>query len=320
MTHCDSNGRAAISLVRRRLLAAGAAGVGIAAASAAGASAAANPDGTTMTSTSASPPQSPEPAARRRPVLFVGHGSPMNIVADNAFTKMLARWGAALGKPKAILMVSAHWLTERDVQVSTTATPETIYDFYGFPQVLYTLKYAAPGAPDIARHAAAKLAAREDAQRGLDHGTWSVLRHMYPQADIPTFQLSIDITKPGSYHHALGRSLASLRDEDVLIVGSGNIVHNLRATMRGAPDSPHGLTPWAEEFDARAKAAIDAGDAPALMAYDKLTPGALTAVPFPDHYFPLLYAMGATGERETAKHVYEGFQAGTLSMRCVQWG
>jgi 4,5-DOPA dioxygenase extradiol len=262
-------------------------------------------------------------SANRLPVVFVGHGSPMNIVADNAFTKTLGAWGRELGKPKAILMVSAHWLTEREVQVSTTATPETIYDFYGFPQVLYTLKYAAPGAPDIARLAAGKLAPRvagEDRERGLDHGAWSVLRHMYPQADVPVFQLSIDITKPGSYHHAIGRALASLRDENVLIIGSGNIVHNLRATMRGAPDSPHGLTPWAEEFDVRAKAAIDSGDAPALMAYEKLTPGALTAVPFPDHYFPLLYAMGAVQSGEPVKHVYEGFQAGTLSMRCIQWG
>ena len=263
------------------------------------------------------------PPAKRWPVLFIGHGSPMNIVADNAFTQTLAHWGANLGKPAAILMVSAHWLTERDVQVSTTATPETIYDFYGFPQLLYTLKYAAPGAPDVARRAAGKLvprAAREDAARGIDHGTWSVLRHMYPAADVPVFQLSIDITKPGSYHHAIGRALAGLRDEGVLIIGSGNVVHNLRATLRGAPDSPHGLAPWAEEFDVRAKAAIDAGDAPALMAYDKLTPGALTAVPFPDHYFPLLYAMGAASEGERAAHVFEGFQAGTLSMRCVQWG
>jgi 4,5-DOPA dioxygenase extradiol len=262
-------------------------------------------------------------SASRLPVVFVGHGSPMNIVADNAFTKTLGAWGRDLGKPKAILMVSAHWLTEREVQVSTTATPETIYDFYGFPQVLYTLKYAAPGAPDIARLAAGKLAPRvagEDRERGLDHGAWSVLRHMYPQADVPVFQLSIDITKPGSYHHAIGRALAPIRDENVLIIGSGNIVHNLRATMRGAPDSPHGLTPWAEEFDVRAKAAIDSGDAPALMAYEKLTPGALTAVPFPDHYFPLLYAMGAVQGAEPVKHVYEGFQAGTLSMRCIQWG
>jgi 4,5-DOPA dioxygenase extradiol len=259
----------------------------------------------------------------RQPVIFIGHGSPMNIVANNAFTRTLAQWGGELGKPKAILMVSAHWLTERDVQVSTTAKPETIYDFYGFPQVLYTLKYAAPGAPDVARAAAKKLAPRiagEDPQRGIDHGTWSVLRHMYPQADVPVFQLSIDITRPGSYHHAIGKALASLRDEGVLIVGSGNVVHNLRATMRGAPDSPRGLTQWSDEFDVRAKTAIDEGDAPALMAYEKLTPGALTAVPFPDHYYPLLYAMGATQPGEPVRHAYEGFQAGTLSMRCVQWG
>jgi len=247
----------------------------------------------------------------------------MNIIADNAFTRRLARWGGDLGKPAAILMVSAHWLTEREVQVSTTATPETIYDFYGFPQVLYTVKYAAPGAPDLARAAAKRLAPRvagEDRERGIDHGTWSVLRHMYPDADIPVFQLSIDITKPGAYHYAIGRSLSGLRDENVLVIGSGNVVHNLRATMRGAPDSAHGLAPWAEEFDARVKAAIDTGDAAALMAYDKLTPGALTAVPFPDHYFPLLYALGASDAGEAIAHVYEGFQAGTLSMRCVQWG
>lgn len=262
-------------------------------------------------------------ATSRQPVLFIGHGSPMNAVADNAFTQMLGGWGRALGKPRAILMVSAHWLTEREVQVSTTATPETIHDFGGFPPELYRLQYPAPGAPAVAQRAAQALAPRVagiDAQRGIDHGGWSVLRHMYPQADVPVFQLSIDITKAGAYHHAIGRALAGLRDEGVLIIGSGNIVHNLRATMRDAPDSPHGLTPWAEEFDVRAKAALDAGDATALMAYETLTPGAMIAVPFPDHYFPLLYALGAARPGEAPRHVYEGFQAGTLSMRCVQWG
>ncbi|MEO8133269.1 MAG: class III extradiol ring-cleavage dioxygenase [Betaproteobacteria bacterium] len=158
------------------------------------------------------------------------------------------------------------------------------------------------------------------ATRGLDHGAWSVLRHMYNQADVPVFQLSIDITRPGAYHHSIGRALAALRDEGVLMVGSGNVVHNLRATMRGQPDTPQGLTPWAEAFDVRAKAVIDAGDARVLMAYESLTPGAPMAVPYPDHYFPLLYAMGASQAGEEPKHVYEGFQSGTLSMRCVQWG
>jgi 4,5-DOPA dioxygenase extradiol len=256
-------------------------------------------------------------------VLFIGHGSPMNAIADNAFTRMLGDWARELGRPRAILMVSAHWLTEREVQVSTTATPETIYDFGGFPPELYRLRYPAPGAPQFARAAAQALAPRVagiDATRGLDHGAWSVLLHMYPQADIPVFQLSIDIMKSGSYHHAIGRALAGLREQGVLIVGSGNVVHNLRVTMRDQPDTPHGMTPWAEEFDVQVKAAIDAGDARALMAYESLTPGALTAVPFPDHYFPLLYAMGAAQSGERARHVFEGFQAGTLSMRCVQWG
>ena len=263
------------------------------------------------------------PLKGRAPALFIGHGSPMNALADNAFTRMLGDWGRELGRPRAILMVSAHWLTEREVQVSTTAKPETIHDFGGFPPELYRLQYPAPGAPDVARTAAQALAPRVagiDAARGLDHGAWSVLRHLYRQADVPVFQLSIDITKSGAYHYAIGRSLAALREEGVLIVGSGNVVHNLRATMRGQPDTPHGLTPWAEEFDVRTKAAIDAGDARALMAYESLSSGALTAVPFPDHYFPLLYAMGAAQTGERVRHVYEGFQSGTLSMRCVQWG
>jgi 4,5-DOPA dioxygenase extradiol len=263
------------------------------------------------------------PAKERMPVLFIGHGSPMNAIADNAFTRMLTAWGRDLGRPAAILMVSAHWLTERQVQVSTTAQPETIHDFGGFPPELYKLQYPAPGAPAVARAAAQALAPRvagNDASRGLDHGAWSVLRHMYPLADVPVFQLSIDITKAGSYHHAVGRALAPLRDAGVLIIGSGNVVHNLRATMRGQPDTLHGMTPWAEDFDVRSRAAIDDWDAKALMAYETLTPGAMTAVPFPDHYFPLLYAMGAAQSGESVRHVYEGFQAGTLSMRCVQWG
>ena len=263
------------------------------------------------------------PLKGRAPAIFIGHGSPMNAVADNAFTRMLGDWGRALGRPRAILMVSAHWLTEREAQVSTTARPETIHDFGGFPPELYRLQYPAPGAPDAARTAAQALAPRVagiDAARGLDHGAWSALRHMYPLADVPVFQLSIDITKAGPYHHGIGRALAGLRDNGVLIAGSGNVVHNLRATMRGQPDTLHGMTPWAEEFDVRAKAAIDAGDARALMAYETLTAGAPMAVPYPDHYYPLLYALGAALPGERARHVYEGFQAGTLSMRCVQWG
>jgi 4,5-DOPA dioxygenase extradiol len=147
-----------------------------------------------------------------------------------------------------------------------------------------------------------------------------VLTHLYPAADVPVFQLSIDIARPGAYHLGLGRALAALRDEGVLILGSGNVVHNLRDTHGGAPASSRGLAPWADEFDQRSKQAIDAHDTRALVDYPRLSAEALRAVPFPDHYYPLLYALGAAQRGERPRHVYEGFQAGTLSMRCVQWG
>jgi 4,5-DOPA dioxygenase extradiol len=258
----------------------------------------------------------------RAPVIFVGHGSPMNALRESEFTRTLRKWGRDLGTPRAILMVSAHWLTERDVRVSIAERPETIHDFGGFPPELHAMRYPAPGAPAGARAAAAKLAPRMVGLdgRGLDHGAWTVLKYLYPAADVPVFQLSIDITRGSSYHHALGRALAPLRDEGVLIIGSGNVVHNLRATMRGAEDSPNGLTPWAAAFDTQLRLAVDTGDTAALLAYENLAPGALTAVPFPDHYFPFLYALGAAQAGEKARHTYAGFQSGTLSMRCMQWG
>jgi 4,5-DOPA dioxygenase extradiol len=259
----------------------------------------------------------------RAPAIFVGHGSPMNAVRESDFTRTLRQWGRYLGTPRAILMVSAHWLTERDVRVSIAERPETMYDFGGFPPELYAIRYPAPGAPADARAAAAKLAPRNvglEAGRGLDHGAWTVLKYLYPAANVPVFQLSIDITRGSAYHHTLGRALAPLRDEGVLVIGSGNVLHNLRATIRGAADSPNGLAPWADAFDNQLRQAVDAGDTAALLAYEKLAPGALTAVPTPDHYFPFLYALGAAQAGEHARHVYAGFQSGTLSMRCIQRG
>lgn len=269
------------------------------------------------------PTSSLPPMAGPAPTLFIGHGSPMNALQDNRFTRALAAWGQALGRPKAILMVSAHWLTERDTRVSTTAKPPMIYDFGGFPRPLYEVQYPAPGAPAEALQAAARLAPRQvvqDAVRGLDHGAWTVLRHLYPAADVPVFQLSIDITRDGPFHVALGRALAALRGEGVMIVGSGNVVHNLRILDRGAGETERASTAWAQDFDAAAKSALDAGDLNALAAWDLLSEGAATAVPFPDHYFPLLYAAGAAQAGERPRHVFEGFHEGTLSMRCVQWG
>lgn len=257
------------------------------------------------------------------PALFIGHGSPMNAIQSNRFTQTLTQWGEALGRPKAILMVSAHWLSERDTRVSTTAKPPMIYDFGGFPAPLYEVQYPAPGAPAEALKAAARLAPRQvgqDAARGLDHGTWSVLKHLYPAADVPVFQLSIDITRDGAFHLALGRALAALRSEGVMIVGSGNVVHNLRILSRDAGETDSASQAWAQDFDLAVKLAMDAGDTKALAGWEGLTEGARTAVPFPDHYFPMLYAAGAAQSGEMPRHVFEGFHEGTLSMRCVQWG
>lgn len=259
----------------------------------------------------------------RAPVLFIGHGSPMNVVQDNAFTRHLRQWGKALGRPKAILVVSAHWLTEGEHQVSVDPANATLHDFGGFPAALYAQRYPAPGAPALAGQAAGRLGPRRAGSvqgRGLDHGAWTVLRHLVPAANVPVFQVSLDIRADGARQLATGRALAALRDQGVMLVGSGNVVHNLGDTQRGAPDSAHGLADWAEDFDQRVKAALDADDRAALAAYTRLGPHAEQAVPFPDHYHPLLVALGAVQAGERPQHVFEGFQSGTISMRCVQWG
>jgi len=262
------------------------------------------------------------PPPRRMPVIFIGHGSPMNALADNGFTRRLAAWGRELPRPSAILSVSAHWLSRGATGVGVQERPKAIHDFGGFPQALFDIQYPAPGHPLLAREAAGAITQTrvvETPQWGLDHGTWTVLRHLYPKADIPVFQLSIDYDRPAAFHHAVGRDLAALREKGVLVMGSGNVVHNLRATDRGTPDGPAASRPWAQSFDDAVKAALAGRDDRALVAYEKL-PGAETAVATPDHYFPFLYALGAAGAGERAKTVYEGFQSGTLSMRCIQFG
>jgi len=260
--------------------------------------------------------------SQRMPVIFIGHGSPMNALADNAFTRRLSTWGRELPKPSAILSVSAHWLSRGATGVGMQERPKTIHDFGGFPQALFDVEYPAPGHPALAREALG--AVRQTSvigteQWGLDHGTWTVLKHLYPKADIPVFQLSIDYDKPAAFHYAVGRDLAALRDKGVLVMGSGNVVHNLRATDRGTPDGLTASRPWAQSFDDAVKAALAGRDDRALVTYEKLE-GAATAVAMPDHYFPFLYALGAAGSSERAKTIYEGFQSGTLSMRCLQFG
>lgn len=259
---------------------------------------------------------------RRLPVIFIGHGSPMNALADNAFTRRLVAWGKELPRPSAILSVSAHWLSRGATGVGMQERPKTIHDFGGFPQALFDIDYPAPGHPALAREAIGAVKQTPvlgTQQWGLDHGTWTVLKYLYPKADIPVFQLSIDYDKPAAFHYAVGRDLAALRDKGVLVMGSGNVVHNLRATDRGTPDGPAASRPWAQGFDDAVKAALAGRDDRALVAYEKLE-GAATAVATPDHYFPFLYALGAAGSSERAKTIYEGFQSGTLSMRCIQFG
>ena len=265
--------------------------------------------------------------SRRMPSIFIGHGSPMNAIRENGFTRHLQAWGQSLtrthGKPAAILSVSAHWLTPGQTAVGVQEKPETIHDFGGFPPALHAMQYPASGAPSFARQAASSIQTAQVVPTeawGLDHGTWTVLHHLFPNADIPVFQLSIDYAQAGQYHYDIGRELAALRDKGVLVIGSGNVVHNLRATERDAADGIMASKPWAQSFDSALKQALVARDDKVLIDYARLDAGHRMAVPTPDHYWPFLYALGAAGKADPLQTTYEGFQAGTISMRCMQWG
>jgi 4,5-DOPA dioxygenase extradiol len=223
------------------------------------------------------------------PVLFLGHGSPMNAIEDNAFSRGWAELATRLPRPRAILCVSAHWET-RGIAVSGAVSPETIHDFFGFPQTLFDLRYGAPGAPWLAERVCDLLASHApvtvDAERGFDHGAWSVLLPMYPAADIPVVQLSLDRTLTPRQHYELAKTLAPLRDEGVLIIGSGDIVHNLRVDFRRA------VTPeWAARFNETAKAMILAGNDEALVAYESMGDDAALSINSAEHYLPLLYVL-----------------------------
>ena len=233
----------------------------------------------------------------RMPVLFLGHGSPMNAIEDNAWSRGWRAAGERLPRPDAILMISAHWET-RGLAVTAAERPETIHDFFGFPQALFDAHYPAPGSPKLARRTAELLApepVRLDPERGLDHGAWSVLGPMYPHADIPVVQLSLDRTRTAQQHYDLGRRLRPLRDEGVMIIGSGDIVHNLRAADFRRPESPA----WADRFNTAAKRLIEQGDHQPLIDYAQLGEDAAQSINSEEHYLPLLYALGAQepGER-----------------------
>jgi 4,5-DOPA dioxygenase extradiol len=254
------------------------------------------------------------------PAIFFGHGNPMNAILTNVYTDAWQRFGQETARPKAILAISAHWyLPETGITVMTA--PRTIHDFGGFPRELYQVRYPAAGDPALARrigHLLAPLEVRSDDSWGLDHGTWSVLRHVYPAADIPVVQLSINDTKDGLFHFEIGRRLAPLRDEGVLIMGSGNIVHNLHAYAWGR----HAQEPydWATRFESTARELMNAGEHDLLVNYDRLGPDAALSIPTPDHYLPLLYVLGAAQARDPVSFPVEGVDGGSISMLAVQIG
>ena len=254
------------------------------------------------------------------PAIFFGHGNPMNSVTRNGYTEAWWRLGQEMPRPKAILSISAHWFVPGTGATVATA-PRTIHDFGGFPQELYQVQYPAPGDPALAHRVQQLLAPMEvtlDSSWGLDHGTWSVLRHVYPEADVPVVQLSIDETKPASYHFEIGKKLAPLRDEGVLIVGSGNLVHNLHAyAWSRHPRDPYD---WAIRFESAAKAMILAGEYKPLIHYETLGPDATLAIPTPDHYLPLLYVLAAGLPGELIRFPVEGVDGGSISMLSVQVG
>ena len=252
----------------------------------------------------------------KMPVLFVGHGSPMNAIELNEFSRAWRELGSALPRPRAILAVSAHWYVA-GTRVNGAAQPRQVYDMYGFPQPLYQLKYPTPGAPELAARVQALLpeTARDD-RWGIDHGAWSVLCHMFPGADVPVTQLSIDYGAPADAHYAIGRALKPLREEGVLILASGNVVHDLR---RVDWDMESGL-PWADECDEYICRAILEDRPQDVVLYTRAGSSAREAFPTPDHFYPLLYALGAREPGEAAEVFCKKRMMGSLSMTGYQFG
>jgi len=256
----------------------------------------------------------------RLPAIFFGHGNPMNALLSNSYTDGWRRIGEQTHRPSAILSISAHWFVP-GTGVTISTAPRTIHDFGGFPRELYQVRYPAPGDPGLARTVQKMLAPLPvtlDDSWGLDHGTWSVLRHVAPRADVPIVQLSIDESQPPSFHFEIGRKLAPLRGEGVLIVGSGNLVHNLHAYAWGQ----HMPEPydWATRFEAEARGLLLSGESKPLIEYEGLGREALLSIPTPDHYLPLLYVIGTRQQDDVVTFPVEGVDGGSISMLSVQVG
>jgi len=257
----------------------------------------------------------------KMPVLFVGHGSPMNAIDENEFVAGFRKIGKEIDKPHAILCISAHWET-RGTQVTAMTTPPTIHDFGGFPKELYQVEYPAPGNPELAKTTQSivtKTDVTADENWGLDHGAWSVIRHMYPEANVPTVQLSLDYTKPAKYHYELAHELKSLREKGVLIVGSGNMVHNLRKVDWRKLKENFGFE-WALEANQKMKQFIENRNHEALISYDKQGSEFRYAIPTPEHYLPMLYALALQESHEEASFFNDQAVAGAISMTSFKIG
>ena len=254
------------------------------------------------------------------PAYFIGHGNPMNALQTNPYTQGWSRIGTQTPRPLAILAISAHWYVP-GTGVTISTSPRTIHDFGGFPKELFQVQYPAPGDLALAnrvRELLAPVSVTFDESWGLDHGTWSILKHVYPQADIPVVQLSIDATQPAAFHYEIGKRLAPLRNEQILIIGSGNLVHNLRAYAWGQ-EAPVPYD-WAARFESEARQMLLAADDQPLLNYQKLGKDAQLSIPTPEHFLPLLYIIGSRQTKELTAFPIEGVDGGSISMLTVQVG
>lgn len=254
----------------------------------------------------------------RAPVFFIGHGSPMNAIQQNAFTHSLKKMREIYPNPKAILCISAHWMTE-GTWITHMKNPKTVHDFYGFPEELFNIQYPAPGSPDIAEFIKKTISDftinLDDEMWGLDHGTWSVLRHIFPEANIPVLQLSLHMEKPPQYHYELGKKLKLLRNDGILIVGSGNIVHNL-GVMKGSSAEPYD---WAIEYDELVKNKLLEKDYKFFVNDFNTSESGKLSIPTNEHYYPFLYSLGASDENDRMKFEFEGIDHGSVSMRTISF-
>ena len=258
----------------------------------------------------------------KMPVLFIGHGSPMNAIEDNEFSKRWQQMGKEISTPKAVVVISAHWLTKGTL-VTAMPNPKTIHDFGGFPQALFDVQYPAPGSPELAseiKKIITNPVVELDHDWGLDHGTWSVVKHMYPDVDIPVLQLSIDYYKPAAYHYELAKQLLSLRKKGVLIIGSGNMVHNLRMVAWDKLNEPEYGFDWALEMNDIFKNKISNGFHKELIQYEKLHKAATLAIPTPDHYYPLLYILALQSDNDKVEFFNDKAVGGSLTMTSVKIG